>query len=165
MDYTGVLHANLNDVPKTNTQGFLLVQTRSHIARESTQSHALVNHGSSPHMSEGDVEGYPAFSVRVAILVMAIAATTNSIKGYSGFGGGILFVSFCKFAATMGLFYEEGTEKGLGGMAGTLSLVTVMEVVTTLPLAFYERHNVHWPICSSLSVGSLCELHTLSNPL
>jgi hypothetical protein len=95
------------------------------------------------------------FSLPVAIVTMAIGLSSNLIKSYSGFGGGILFVSLMKVASTAGLLGEEGHERGLGGMAGNLALVTVMETFTTCPLAIYERNNVHWPLFMALMVGSI----------
>lgn len=95
------------------------------------------------------------FSLPVAIVTMMIGLSTNLIKSYSGFGGGILFVSLMKLAGTAGLLMEEGHERGLGGMAGNLALVTVMETFTTCPLAIYERKNVHWPLFMALMVGSI----------
>lgn len=94
------------------------------------------------------------FSLAIVTVVMAIGFTTNMIKSYSGFGGGILFVSFMKIASSLGLLFEEGHTKGLGGMAGNLALVTVMETLTTFPLAVYERKKIHWPLTFSLTVGT-----------
>jgi hypothetical protein len=48
-------------------------------------------------------------------------------------GGGMMFV--CLVFDTLGLMGVETGNNNLGGMAGTNALVTVMDVITSFPLA------------------------------
>ena len=50
-------------------------------------------------------------------------------------GGGMMFVCLIKVFDALGLMGVETGNNNLGGMAGTNALVTVMDVITSFPLA------------------------------
>uniref|UniRef100_A0A7S0DXC2 Uncharacterized protein n=1 Tax=Hanusia phi TaxID=3032 RepID=A0A7S0DXC2_9CRYP len=92
-----------------------------------------------------------AFSVQAALVSSGVGLVSNFIKSYTGFGGGIVFVSALKVLNSFGALGDETGDDKLGGLAGNIALVTVMDSVTSFPLVVYDRHNIFWPVVVALS--------------
>mmetsp|Transcript_15133 Transcript_15133/g.51056 ORF Transcript_15133/g.51056 Transcript_15133/m.51056 type:complete len:378 (+) Transcript_15133:100-1233(+) len=91
------------------------------------------------------------FSLQAALVSSSVGLVSNLIKSYTGFGGGIVFVSVLKVLNSFGALGEETGDDKLGGLAGNIALVTVMDSVTSLPLVIYDRHNIFWPVVFAIS--------------